>query len=920
MALTTTTSKPWSQYQPWQDARKILKMIADHQIILVVATTGVGKTVIFPKLLSHYFHYKTPIIITIPRQKITFDAAVFASQLMDVPLYEYNPETGELLIDGSREKRNIPTGMYYVGYKHGDEKRMSNRSTKLLFATDSLIKAYIQRDNLLSRYGGIIIDEAHERSIHIDILIKLVCDIARIRPDFRIIIMSATVNKDVFKHYVTKIGMTNTFAVYESIAPTQYKINIRNISKPIPLTSLLDEMLTTITGLLMDRKSRRGDILAFVTSDGEAVKLSKMINANYDKFLPDWKPFACSLSSKTMQIDKTIATEKNGLTMASEENGMTYHVKVIVATNAAESSMTFKTFVVYVVDGGYVYEKLWDADNYVYSAGKNLITQANITQRCGRTGRTIEGDCIQMYSRLQYEKLDKYPSPAINREDFTSEFLSILTLEQIGGDLKKALAFCHDMIEPVANFRSNLIVAIRNLIDMDILVGLPSAAEATESLAKLSPIAKLAGKFGRFDIRSGRMVLAAALLGVPEPAIMLGALLNTITKPDDLFFMRRGADRKQKFLIDSIKKNWTHHTGDHLSLLNIFMSWLNSEDKMQFARMNMLNNRMMMNIQKSYVELYKLILDLDLSTLGIPGIAYTKKIVVPETRLSKQSSREVAARVGGDAIDPVGTSLDNQTGGGSSSSSSSSTDTAMPLQTGGRYAPISHHHNEPDANDEDTQFTLQYGGDSAADGAADGSDSATDGGDGGDSAADGGDSATDGSDSYKRTLSHKPKQYTKRQSKPRYPQRGERTYTKKRSKRKFETYNIEKYLSPTQIDNLLFAIGYGYNTNLGYYIATKGKYQIINNTNYLVGMSESVLADNKSPPPYVIYYKVEHQTAKNETNFQIVSEINRDVLTKIIQLQELRKTTNKFLNMRAITTFIDTKKTLTISNNKHSAT
>ena len=75
----------WTKYPTWQDRNKIFKMLNKFQIILLIAPPGTGKTVIVPKLMSHYFKYKKPIIITTPRQKTTKSAAGYAAFLLDVP-------------------------------------------------------------------------------------------------------------------------------------------------------------------------------------------------------------------------------------------------------------------------------------------------------------------------------------------------------------------------------------------------------------------------------------------------------------------------------------------------------------------------------------------------------------------------------------------------------------------------------------------------------------------------------------------------------------------------------------------------------------------------------------------------------------------------------------------------------------------
>lgn len=790
MALTTSTTKPWSHYQPWKDAKSILQMIHNNQIILVIASTGVGKTVIFPKLLSHYFNYNTPIIITIPRQKITGEAAEFAAKLMDVPLFKINQETGEYILDEDGNK--VRSGMYYVGYRHGDEKTMSDKTTKILFATDSLIKQIIQRDHLLSNYGGILIDEAHERSIHIDILIKLVFDIVSVRPEFKVIIMSATINKDIFISYVSRQGLNNKFAIYESIAPTQYEIHIKNHHESINKKNIIPEMYNTIKKILLDKKSRRGDILAFVSSESETNKLSSLINNNYKDFYNGWKPFACAISSKTLDMDKTIAIEKHGLELATSETGRPYNVKVIVATNIAESSMTFKTPVVYVIESGMSYEKNWDALNYVYNGGKTYITQANIKQRCGRTGRTIEGDCIQMYTALQYEKFAKFPAPSITKDDITGELLSILTLPQVNGNLHKALVFIHNLIEPVYNYRDNISVAIRNLLDMDIIA---YSNDNPKSLAELTPVARYINRFGKFDIRSGRMVLVGAMMNIVEPVMMLAAIMTTITKIDDLFIIRKNADKKMLFVVEKVKKKWIHSSGDHITLLNIFIHWLNSENRGKLKYDNFLNERILNKIKKLYIELVRIVKSINLNDIELLGI---EKVKLPTIKLSEITEHSIE-----------------------------------------EFDKLQHEPEEPLIEDID-----KTGG---------------------------------------AILTKKQTIHIKKSSKQ---------YDR-------EEININKYLSAEILDKVMFALAYGYNTNLGYYSPKFNGYQIMN-SKYIINMRESVMITRKPLPTYVIYFQAVHQEEKGDTDFQIVSEIKESILTKLVQMKKERNLKNQNIDWDGI--------------------
>lgn len=142
-------SSLWKEYPAYEKADEILKLINELEILLVIWGTGWGKTVLLPKFVLHHFKYDGKIAITLPKQIITKWAAEFWALTLDVEL--------------GKE----------VGYVF---KWDSNRSkdTKLLYATDGTIVSMLLKDPEINNFDAIIIDEAHERKVQIDLLLYLI--------------------------------------------------------------------------------------------------------------------------------------------------------------------------------------------------------------------------------------------------------------------------------------------------------------------------------------------------------------------------------------------------------------------------------------------------------------------------------------------------------------------------------------------------------------------------------------------------------------------------------------------------------------------------------------------------------------------------------------------------------------------------
>ena len=604
--------KGWALLQAYKDRNEILQKIHSKSILLVSLPTGTGKTVIVPRLLFHYFGYDKKIIVTTPRQATTEKAGEFAAVCFNVPLFEVDLITGKEKINpniAKGEENRIPTGTKIVGYSHGDNKEFKDNQTKLLFTTDASVKSMIVGGQPnLENYNGIVIDEVHERSVSIDIVISLVMDILTRRKDFKIIFMSATMDLTIFTDYFKRLGQGNNYNIYTvPEAKTTYNIDYKMIPEPLAKNpnKILDSVYDKINEVMaiLDKTKVGGDILVFVTSDGDIKKIQNKINQNIKKYSEDNRPYAVKLSSGSTEDEKNIAINKDSLkSLKPNPNAPKgYARKIIIATPMAESSITFKDKLTYVIDTGLAYSIAYDAEKYCYVNGKNYVRQANIEQRCGRTGRNCDGTCIQLYTKDELLSFPKYTVPEIRRQDFTKELLSIITLPTNKLNAVLAILFIKNMIEPVDNFKQYLKIGMNNIKEMDFI----------DAQYRLTDLGNICSEFGKIDIKIAKMIIGSYFFNCMEWSIMLGAILHLGIGYSEMFKQLNEEDKKdpkkKKKYEDNVKR-FIKPEGDHISLLIIYYLFLkNNPASSEFAEKNSLDYFKLTSIQKAHNELLEII-------------------------------------------------------------------------------------------------------------------------------------------------------------------------------------------------------------------------------------------------------------------------------------------------------------------------
>ena len=95
-----------------------------------------------------------------------------------------------------------------VGYSIRFEDCTSEK-TIIKYMTDGMLLREFMMEPDLSTYSVLVIDEAHERTLHTDITFALIKDLARSREDLKIIISSATLDAQKFSEYYDNCPIIN---------------------------------------------------------------------------------------------------------------------------------------------------------------------------------------------------------------------------------------------------------------------------------------------------------------------------------------------------------------------------------------------------------------------------------------------------------------------------------------------------------------------------------------------------------------------------------------------------------------------------------------------------------------------------------------------------------------------------------------
>ncbi|TCD65099.1 hypothetical protein EIP91_003073 [Steccherinum ochraceum] len=504
----TRKSLPIYQYR-----EQLLEAIKEHQVLIVVAETGSGKTTQLPQYLHEagYTANGMKVGCTQPRRVAAMSVAARVAEEM-----------------GSKVG-------YEVGYSIRFEDCTSDK-TVLKYMTDGMLLREFLTEPDLAGYSALIIDEAHERTLSTDILFALVKDIARFRPELRLLISSATMDADKFREYFDD-------APVFYVPGRRYPVDIHYT--PQPEANYLHAAITTV--FQIHTTQPKGDILVFFTGQDEIEAAQENLQET-----------ARALGNKIAElmicpIYANLPSEMQAKIFEPTPEGAR---KVVLATNIAETSITIEG-VVFVIDPGFVKQNSYNPRTGMSSLVVVPCSRASANQRAGRAGRVGPGKAFRLYTKWAYaNELEENTVPEIQR---TNLGMVVLLLKSLG--INDLIGF--EFMDPPPG--ETLMRALELLY-------------ALGALNDRGELTKLGRRMAEFpvDPMLSKAIIASEQYSCTDEVL---TIISMLQESGSLFYR----PKDKKLHADQARQNFVRAGGDHFTLLNVWEQWADTNYSQQFC-------------------------------------------------------------------------------------------------------------------------------------------------------------------------------------------------------------------------------------------------------------------------------------------------------------------------------------------------
>jgi ATP-dependent helicase HrpB len=349
-----------------------LKSLETHPNLVITAAPGAGKTTRLPAFLAK--HGKGKTLVLEPRRMAAIAAA----------------------------HRVAEEQAWTLGEDVGYQVRFANKTsanTKLTFLTEALLSRKLAQDPELQGVEYVILDEFHERSLHVDLALGLLRELQELGSPLKLVVMSATLDSPKISQYLSEAPILE---VPGKLFPLEIKY--QKNSQLLQTSPAFFENL--VAHVKEAERSTSEDILVFLPGVGEIDRAFRQLETWAQEKQIDLVPLHGSLALEAQRK----ALQKGP------------HRKILLSTNIAESSVTIDG-VSCVIDSGLAKNMKFDLRTGFSRLEMGRISKASAQQRAGRSARQFPGVCYRLWNKHDEGSMPGHDVPEIFRAELSESLL-----------------------------------------------------------------------------------------------------------------------------------------------------------------------------------------------------------------------------------------------------------------------------------------------------------------------------------------------------------------------------------------------------------------------------------------------------------------------------------------------------------------
>ena len=370
-----------------QIALDINKALEKHNSVVVTAPPGAGKSTLLPLTIMAGLNNSA---------NGPSNAGKTSSCTGKVLMLEPRRLAARQIAERMAHMIGEPVGQT-VGYRVRFENKVSSQ-TRIEVLTEGILTRMLVDDATLEGVDVVVFDEFHERSINSDLALALTRQTQQIiRPDIKIVIMSATIDASRICNLLKAPLIESEGRMFDvDIKYANANADRRDIS----------QMAASAT--IEAHNRHKGDILVFLPGQGEIERCQQLLGS-------------ALLPTSVIPLYGNLPPQQQYKAIAPSRDG---ERKVVLATPIAETSLTIEGVRV-VVDSGLCRQMIFDARTGLSHLETVRISMDMATQRSGRAGRVAEGICYRLWTKASEHLMGEQRKPEIEEADLAPMLLEI---------------------------------------------------------------------------------------------------------------------------------------------------------------------------------------------------------------------------------------------------------------------------------------------------------------------------------------------------------------------------------------------------------------------------------------------------------------------------------------------------------------